>query len=387
VPFQQDTRIDVPHDIITGLAEDWPFSDEMNPPAINWSNKQINEAGKFLARSDQSSDDPDTVKMSLIVSQWRSVHEYPLQRVMSILRRQVNSRGWMTATVSGRTKRLRSIVAKLVRTPSMMLSTMQDLGGCRVILDTIEQVESLAADVRSRLVNQLSRGGEIREYNYISKPKSDGYRSIHFVVRYQSTSKEHDVLRTEIQIRTLLQHRWATAVETVDLFTGQTLKTGGGDARWKRFFMLTGSLFALKENRETVSGTPGVAELKSEASALAKELQVLDKLQGWSNVMRSMLEVHGLSLVHYFLVELDIDSKTTRIWSFSGSHTEEAHLNYRFLEQANANLPNRSTVLVSANSLAEVKQGYPGYYGDTQAFLTELEGALEVSHPRVQWSR
>jgi ppGpp synthetase/RelA/SpoT-type nucleotidyltranferase len=340
---------------------------------IEWSNKQINEAGEFLSKGNRSFDDPETVRMSLTVSQWRSAHEYSLQMVISILRRHLKSLGWTTAILSGRTKRLRSIVAKLMRQRSMMLTTMQDLGGCRIVLDTIEQVEILAGDIRDRLSPKLSRGGEPREYNYVAKPKPDGYRSIHFVVRYQSISREHKILRTEIQIRSLLQHRWATAVETVDLFTGQTLKTGGGDPRWKRFFALTGSLFALKENRETVPDTPSEPQLMDDINVLAAELRVVERLQRWSTVMRSIFTERRDSQDAYYLVQLDVEAKMTYIVPFGAHMHASAHSSYLAAEQANANFPTRSAVLVSAHSLADVKQGYPGYYGDTKAFLVELE--------------
>ena len=47
-------------------------------------------------------------------------------------------------------------------------------------------------------------------------------------------------LRIEIQIRSRLQHAWATAVETVDAFSGTSLKTTGGSGSektdWGRFY-------------------------------------------------------------------------------------------------------------------------------------------------------
>jgi ppGpp synthetase/RelA/SpoT-type nucleotidyltranferase len=361
-----------------GADQDAPSEDDVKL-SEKWSNKGVNEAGEFLARSGRSAEASSATNTVLIVSDWRSAHEYPLKMVMSILRRHIHSLGW-PAVVSGRTKRLRSIVAKLVRQPTMALTTMQDIGGCRAVVDSSAQVEVLASNIRSGLAPRLSGGGMLREYDYIAKPKGDGYRSIHFVARYQSKSdrfKDLKVQKTEIQIRSLLQHRWATAVETVDLFTGQTLKTGGGDQQWRRFFVLAGSLFALKENCQVVPGTPNtVGDLMEETKALAVQLRVVERIRSWSEVMHTVLEGsiprrHKLDRYSY-LVELDVDTKTTRVTGFDAGLIILAHSRYRAVEQANAKFPNRSAVLVSAYSLADVKQAYPGYYGDTKAFLTEL---------------
>lgn len=52
--------------------------------------------------------------------------------------------------------------------------------------------------------------------DYISTPKESGYRSLH--LKYKNKNKyrpDYDGLQIEIQLRTKLQHIWATAVETM----------------------------------------------------------------------------------------------------------------------------------------------------------------------------
>ena len=147
-----------------------------------------------------------------------------------------------------------SIILKLQRTPSMQATTMQDMGGCRAVVDTIDSVAKLT-DQFKQIITKLD---DPKEYNYIRHPKPDGYRSVHFVVKYRPKAKAYQHLpsrRIEIQVRSSLQHKWATALETIDLFTEQTLKTGGGQYSWKRFFILTSSLFAMKEDCPVVPGS------------------------------------------------------------------------------------------------------------------------------------
>ena len=99
---------------------------------------------------------------------------------------------------------------------------MQDIGGCRAAVGDVAQVHKLVSYLQNKF------GGNSR--NYIKEPKSDGYH-IHLVVRHGSGDDPNPerILRTEIQVRSALQHERATVVETVDLFTGQNLKTGGGE--------------------------------------------------------------------------------------------------------------------------------------------------------------
>ena len=68
-----------------------------------------------------------------------------------------------------------------------------------------------------------------RAYDYVTKGKDDGYRSYHVVFDFQSRDHEaaFDGRRVEVQVRTWLQHSWATAVEAVGLFRRENLK--GGD--------------------------------------------------------------------------------------------------------------------------------------------------------------
>ena len=63
-----------------------------------------------------------------------------------------------------------------------------------------------------------------------------------------------------------------------------------GPAPWRRFFALTSGIFALKENRSVVSTLSGDLSLTLEMQTLARELRVVDRLRGWSNAMRSVLE-------------------------------------------------------------------------------------------------
>ena len=120
--------------------------------------------------------------------------------------------------------------------------------------------------------------------DYIKSPKPDGYRGVHLIVHPGFKNPKYapwNARRVEIQIRTQLQHTWATAVETVDMFYGQNLKIGGGDSKWRRFFALCSTVFALEEHTPIVPGTSGNEEqVAAEILTLSRDLDPFRKMEG-----------------------------------------------------------------------------------------------------------
>src|SRR5690606_15240116 len=106
-----------------------------------------------------------------------------------------------------RLKRTPSIVGKLKRIEGMKLHRMQDIGGCRSVLEDVSKVRTL----RDSLVNSRTRNKLHREDDYITTPKSSGYRGVHLVYKYNGQKSAYQDYFVEIQIRSKVQHAWATA--------------------------------------------------------------------------------------------------------------------------------------------------------------------------------
>jgi hypothetical protein len=339
---------------------------------IPLSNREINLAGKCLVDWKRDGDQNLFEDAFNKLAAFRASHAYPLRAVTTILSRRAHLVD-TEATVYARTKRLASIISKLRRIPSMQTTTMHDLGGCRAVVSGIDCVWELAEQFRT----MQPRLDEPREYDYISNPKTDGYRSIHFVVRYKPKNKRYVHIpsrRIEIQVRSRLQHKWATALETIDLFTSQTLKAGGGKHFWKRFFVLTSSLFAMKENCPLVpQSAANEKELLLETRGLWHGLRVRDQFDSWITAAQSFIpQKHEASST--YLIETDIGKKTTNVKTFPSIFT--AYAEYNKAERRNQIHEGRSAVLVSAISINQLRNAFPSYYGDTKAFLDEIERIL-----------
>lgn len=64
----------------------------------------------------------------------------------------------------------------------------------------------------------------------------------------------------ELQIRTKLQHAWATAVEAMGTFLGEALKAGHGPAAWRDFFATASAAIAHVESTPPVPGFEGFSK-------------------------------------------------------------------------------------------------------------------------------
>jgi hypothetical protein len=256
----------------------------------------------------------------------------------------------------------------------LKLSAIQDIGGCRVIVPTAGQVLALVDKYKGERVHGKFKHVLDDENDYIREPKRrTGYRGIHLIFRHRSQAHpEYDGLKIELQFRSVLQHTWATAVETVDLMDGSKLKMNEGDPRWLRFFKLIASEFACIEQQPLVAGTPtDRAQLRREIRALAADLGVEPKLSAFMKVNEKILGQRSKAKV--YLIAIDPVKRLVRTTGYLKRETNKAITEMVRIERDN---PEIDAVVVSADSLAELHRAYPNYRADSARFLTALANAV-----------
>ncbi|MGV8172056.1 MAG: RelA/SpoT domain-containing protein [Candidatus Woesearchaeota archaeon] len=345
-----------------------------------YSNNRINQAGEVLRKAGSTEISPYTFddfdEAMLVLNNWRSAHSFPLQTFamrLKIVSKNIDS----YALVIRRLKRASSIIKKLQRgqTEKMQMSRMQDVGGCRAVMKGMSETNALI-----NIYLKKSRGLKHKLTNtkdYITYPKKDGYRSFHLVYKYFSDKNAHyNGLLIEIQIRTKLQHYWATAVETVDHFTGQAIKSNEGRQEWMDFFKLVSSAFAVMENTPIVPDTPDDKnELKKQIRILAKRLSVIKKMTEWAKIHKFIetVEKGGADRYDYYLLNLNLDSRELNMSAFKKSEEERANAEYSKLEEKMIkNKENRDIVLVSADTVRDLRKAYPNYFLDAKEFIEKL---------------
>ncbi len=356
---------------------------------------QIDRAGEILSRENPFAEgisEDEYFQAFDIVNHWRAVHAYPLQTMKMALKRRAK-RVCPSAIVAQRLKRLVSIRLKLRLSresgnhPS--LSQMQDIGGCRAVLETVTQVRKVERLFEVASKKNPSRGPQFsKTFDYITKPKENGYRSLHLVYRFRSDSPKHlcyNGQRIEIQLRSRLQHYWATAVETYSTFSGEALKSNVGSEEWKRFFALVSSTIALTEDSLTVPGVPTtMKEIVPELRDLYVKLNVHNVLSGWSAATKWTKEEtdKDIKKAELYLLVLDPEKFSVTIYPFKRRQLGEANAHYQSVEKDN---PKLQAVLVSVDSITALRTAYPNFFLDTNAFIELVEKTISNAEAKQKY--
>lgn len=347
----------------------------MSKISLLYSKNQIRKAGDVLAGRDFTMSIEDAYE---IMNNWRAFHNHPLNTMQMNLR-QISQRYSKNFLVAQRLKRSESIINKLRILPKMPLSNMQDIAGCRVVVSTMKEVNSIVEHFHSRSRMQHER---VKTTNYIEQPKPSGYRSVHVIYKYKSNNKrteQYNGIPVEMQIRTTIQHSWATAVETAGMFLESALKSNQGPDNWKRFFRLAGSLFAYLENNPIDQELGNITKIRYELKALDRELSAIHKL-GLYNQSIQITDTKKRKNDKYYVLELNSEDRKLTIWPFARDEFDKASEVYVAKEMGHGS---KDVVLVSIDSITKLRKAYPNYFNDTTKFITNYNKAISKQRKKV----
>lgn len=280
-------------------------------PRSAYSSLEVRHAGKLIAGKVFWSDemDPAAKAAFVVVNNWRDSHAHPMRSIRHSVIHNMRFIG-IQGISAARLKRMKAIRAKLERSP-VELHKMQDIGGCRFILPTIDDVHRLTGILKQRMPHALRR-----EQDYIALPKPDGYRSEHLMYSYTGRKGRviYDGRRIEVQIRTRLQHSWATTVEAVGLFRGEQLKNHHGSDEWLRLFELMSGEFAELERCAVPPSVPDTVRRRREICDLAKSLDALQVLDSVTHGFRGAdIPLTADFAPTHYLIRYDHASKTVHV--------------------------------------------------------------------------
>lgn len=328
------------------------------------SKKKVMKAGKALVECYGNNVDLETESLD-ILNNWRLSHSYPLARIREHLERNAKQID-PHSMIGQRIKRVPSIVGKLSRYPQMRLDRMQDLGGCRAIVGDIKKVYAVTTNIKaSRFLHELKN-----EKDYIRYPKESGYRGIHLVYAFKNKKYEKlNGLQIEMQIRTTIQHSWATAVEVVGAFTAQSLKSSQGNECWLDFFKLTSDYFQELDEGKKFRRAP------DDLVQLSKNLHVVNFINACA-ATANHIENNKKDWASYFLMFLNPREKTIHVTSYSTSDFSLAGKDYLEAEKRSKDISGSEVALVSTDDLDNLKVAYPNYFADTKTFMNNLSKVL-----------
>lgn len=348
-----------------------PYDDLAGFAVQRYSKSQVKDAGKIIAAFNAYPPSDEVRAAFQLAHDWRDAHIVPMREARTELG-QIARKAGVSGQTAGRLKRFQSIRRKLRRRP-LSLYQMQDIAGCRIIVSSIEDVDAVAERYR----NRLSRHEYVDEDDYIASPKLGGYRSAHFVLKYagDSTLTGGNRLTVEVQIRTRLQHAWATAVEAVGTVRNEELKSGIGDRDWLRFFAIMSSEIAADEGRPavpTVSDNPH--ERLSELKELEQRLNAIATLESYRQAIRKVDDFGHLP-GSSFLIEFN--SVTRSVSVRSNVSFQRLAQQYRTAEEDKAT----NAVVVEVDRIDDLVSAYPNYFLDVQMFTGLLRSIVAGVKP------
>jgi hypothetical protein len=338
-------------------------------PPFKFTTEEVRQAGKALSGklvwTDHTAD--SIRKVFAVAHNWRDSHGYPMRRLRSILVGQIRRQQSAGNTVA-RLKRMPSIRQKLVN-QQWPLDKIQDLAGCRAIVPSIKDARTLI-DAMCQIPNHILH----RQNAYIDEPKSDGYRCHHMIFRFRGEGDDSvfDERRVEVQIRTWLQHTWATAVEAVGAYRGENMKAGEGSAEWLRLFALMSAEFATAEKCPEPRGLPARTGRVKEIIALDKQLDAANTLENVTHAVKYSDNIDPQSKPEYYQIIYDRKNRVVDVKPYFNALTgakayDEAELT------AERSQTGVTSVLVEADGIENLKAAYPNYFGDVQMFRTQLK--------------
>ncbi|HCG5918277.1 TPA: RelA/SpoT domain-containing protein [Vibrio parahaemolyticus] len=325
------------------------------------------------------------------IQNFREAHLYPLMLMKNHLVRTAVKLD-KKVIVARRLKRLETIVDKLERPTldgksgnSIKLTRMQDIGGCRAIVKDLSKLKEL----QKKLVSSRSVHKIVKVQDYLN-PKKSGYGGVHLIYSCfenqseQNPPNQYKKLKIELQLRTQLQHAWATSLEMVDLMNGFNLKTSmEGNEDWREFFSLAGRMVAFHEGAIEMSPLEEymlrtelmVAQEKTNAIAhLARATLALASASD-SNIRRKLPRNHtnnGMYLIKFW--SSPKKSFNSSVEHFSSKRSDHALV---ALEESESDPNITLSVLVSSENVTLLRKAYPNYFGSSTEFIAFLKGQIK----------
>ena len=335
---------------------------------LDYSRKAVGRAGATLQEGRYPAEEYSQALE--VLSNWRASHIYPLSKIQNLLykrAKKVDSK----ALIAQRLKRTPSIINKLKLMKNSQLHRMQDIGGCRAILSDISKVYEL----RNNIVNKFSNHILQKEDDRIKVMAESGYRSIHLIYKFQVYKHtEFNNHLIEIQLRTKLQHAWATAVEILGTYLNEALKSSQGSKEVLGLLKKISLLFSYHEKTYDIS-PQSIGNLKADIANDIHDLDIVTQLRAFSVTTKTIDSKKYKD--GYALLYLDTTKMVVNIQWFNKNNQQHAIDKYLEYEKESIDKSNDNIVLVSIENTKLLRKTYPNYFADSKYFISELEKLLQ----------
>jgi ppGpp synthetase/RelA/SpoT-type nucleotidyltranferase len=338
----------------------------MSSAAQGQSKNKIDKAGRYLSKAVELTE--EGIEFEDIFDAYRAAHLEPLSITTLDLQRWLHEFG-AGYYIAQRLKRKPQILRKMRRL-HVRLTQLQDIGGCRIIVETNKGVNDLI-DFISKSIAENTKYKLLRTTDYRERGRDEtGYRAAHLIL-------ERDGKTLELQIRSKIQHYWAESIERTSVIYGHHLKEQEGDAAVIAYFKALSDIFyEIESGRE-----PGV-QSKIDLDALRERAQSIiyqsDRNRVFDSsvnedIVQTLTSVQGHSeALNNWIIVFDWKSGEFLTWEAVGRDAGEATKKYVSYERQFPAEENFEVVMIGSSDVATVRQTHSHYFG-IQKFDNILE--------------
>lgn len=303
-----------------------------------------------------------------LFEEFRKRHLLPLTDVTLQLQSWLRDFG-MKYYLAQRLKRKPQILRKLRRL-HVRLTQLQDVGGCRIILEKNGDIDQL-----EQFLTRQTKGSNIeikRRADYREKGRDDsGYRALHLIL-------EHNGVPLELQVRSKIQHYWAESIERTSVIYGRYLKEQDGDTTVLSYFKHLSDVFSELESGRKASGREKL-DLERER-VIAEEIirsaengRVLDSFinNGIVDAIANREQNAAASLNNWLLI-FDWRAGSFVDCEIVSTDADQAVRDYSEAEQAYSPENGFEVVMIGSSDLATIRETHSHYFGiETYAEILE----------------
>jgi ppGpp synthetase/RelA/SpoT-type nucleotidyltranferase len=354
------------------------------------SKSKIDRAGQAFAKDDFRNVE-DMLELEEVFDEYRKSHLEPLSETTLELQSWLNGYGY-DYYIAQRLKRKPQIIRKLNRL-SVRLTQLQDIGGCRIIVEKNDVVDQIIEFLKSKIASTkdltLTRITDYREKGR----DVTGYRSVHLLL-------ERAGRKLELQLRSRIQHYWAESIERTSVIYGFHLKEGEGDSIVISYFQKLSDAFYELESGRTPSARARleIDKAKNDAEALIREVGASKAIDSFVNedIIRTLTEKErrNPNPINNWIIVFDWGSGQFVSWDIVGRTPDEAIEAYVRYENQFPVEKNFEVVLIGSSHVATVRKTHSHYFGieDYNKILESLDesiagfenlGAIDVSGRQI----
>lgn len=335
----------------------------------------IDRAGAALAK-DQFRNADQMVEMEEAFDGYRKAHLEPLSETTLELQSWLDEYG-ADYYIAQRLKRKPQIIRKLNRL-SVRLTQLQDIGGCRIIVERNAQVDEILVFLKEKV--EANKGLKItRVTDYRGQGRDiTGYRSVHVLL-------ERDGRKLELQLRSRVQHYWAESIERTSVIYGRHLKESEGDPVVIRYFhRLSDAFYEIESGRApSARSRIEIDKLKVDAESIIRASGLSGAVDSFVNedIIKALVETErrNPNPINNWIIVFDWKSGEFVSWDIVGRNPDDAIEAYVRYENNFSAEQNFEVVLIGSSRVATVRKTHSHYFGieDYGKILESLDESIE----------